>query len=287
MSKYHCPQCGRPGYDDAGICNRCQLDNMYAHDVQREILDTQRELLDIASGIEEQNIRNKEVERLEQSKRSEIRKNFAAMIALTESSNESKVDEIFCEIAGNLLENNIYEFLHDREIIYREYFDNFIIANPNKAIAYNRILQIFTVYVEKTKSIYEERLNEQWEKNRVANEKFYAESNYEERLNEQWEKNRVANEKFYAESKLKESKDALIDSFQTFVGILITGLLVGLVIGIFTYLFQNIIFASSPYPRDQIGQAFVDGFIFGFLLFIIPGSLWILSKVLNIFNRPN
>lgn len=274
MSKYHCPQCGRPVYDDAGICNRCQMDNMYAHDVQREILDTQRELLDIASGkkdpyllelqrIEEQNIRNKEVERLEQSKRSEIRKNFAAMIALIELSNESKVDEIFCEIAGNLLENNIYEFLHDREIIYREYFDNFIIANPNKTIAYNRILQIFTAYVEKTKSIYEERLNEQWEKNRVANEKFYA------------------------ESKLKESKDALIDSFQTFVGILITGLLVGLVIGIFTYLFQNIIFASSPYPRDQIGQAFVDGFIFGFLLFIIPGSLWILSKVLNIFNRPN
>jgi F0F1-type ATP synthase assembly protein I len=252
----------------------CQLNNRDALDVQREILDTQRELLDIASGkkdphllelqrIEEQNIINKEVERLEQSKRSEIRKNFAAMIALTELSNESQVDEIFCEIAGDLLENNTFEFLHDREIIYREYFDNFIIANPNKAKVYIRLLQLFTAYVEKTKSIYEERLNEQDEKNRIANEKFYA------------------------EAKLKESNNALIDSFQTFFGILFTGLVVGLVIGIFTYMFQKVIFTTSPYPHDQMGQAFVDGFIFGFLLFIIPGSLWILSEVLNIFNRPN
>jgi hypothetical protein len=206
MPSYHCPQCGRSVYDAARICYFCQMDNRRALDVQREILDTQRELLDIASGkkdphllelqrIEEQNNRNKEVERLEQSKRSEIRKNFAAMIALTELSNESQVDEIFCEIAGNLLKNNAFEFLHDREIIYREYFDNFIIANPNKAKVYNRILLIFTEYVERTKSIYLERLNEQDEKNRVANEKFYA------------------------KVKLKESKDALSDFFTGLSGV--------------------------------------------------------------------
>ena len=191
MPSYTCPQCGRSPHSTPGICYMCQMNNRDALDVQRQILDTQRELLDIASGkkdphllelqrIEEQNIINKEVERLEQSKRSEIRKNFAAMIALTELSNESQVDEIFCEIAGDLLENNTFEFLHDREIIYREYFDNFIIANPNKAKVYIRLLQLFTAYVEKTKSIYEERLNEQDEKNRIANEK-----NNQERLEQQ------------------------------------------------------------------------------------------------------
>ena len=271
---YPCPQCGRSFHDTPGICYMCELNNRDAHDVQREILNTQRELLDIASGkkdprllelqrIEEQNNRNKEAERLEQNKRSEIRKNFAAMIALTELSNESKVDEIFCQIAGNLIENNICEFLYDREIIYREYFDNFIIANPSKAKVYIRLLELFTSYVENTKSIYEERLNEKAEKNRVANEKWHAKRNAE------------------------KIKDELSEVFKTCVGILSTGLGVGLFIGVFTYIFQKIIFASSPYPHDQMGQAFIDGFKFGFLLIIIPGLLWLFFGVLSIFKRSN
>jgi len=75
--------------------------------------------------------------------------------------------------------------------------------------------------------------------------------------------------------------DNVIEGLKSFVGILFVGLVVGFSIGCITYIFQNIIFASSPYPHDQMGQAFRDGFKFGFLLITIPGSLWILINIRN------